>query len=50
MVVIYIQIKSILLVNEAVRTTFNDQVGWWGLWEGSFGPEVFYVGQCVLRE
>ncbi len=24
------QIKSFLLVYEAVKTTLNDQVGWWG--------------------
>ncbi len=48
MVVIYIQIKSILLVNQEVRTTFNDQVGGGGLWEGPFGREAFLrESMCV---
>ncbi len=38
------------MAHEAVKTTLNDQVGWWGIWEGSFGNEFFYVGRCVLRE
>ncbi len=45
-----VQIKSFLLVYEAVKTTKNDQVGWRSIWEGSFGCEFFYVGRCVLRE
>ncbi len=44
------QIESFLLVYEAVRTTRNDQVGWWGYMGRVIWVCVFYVGRCVLRE
>ncbi len=34
--IVLFQIKSFLLVYEAVKTTINDQVGGGGTWEGSF--------------
>ncbi len=38
------------MANEAVKTTINGQVGWWGYMGRVIWVEVFYVGRCVLRE
>ncbi len=48
--IVQIKIKSVLLVYEAVWTTINGQVGWWGYVEGSFGCEFFLSGSmCAER-
>ncbi len=44
------QIKSFLLVYEAVKTTINDQVGRRGYMGRVIWVWGFYVGRCVLRE
>ncbi len=43
------QIKSFLLVYEAVKTTINDQGVVWVYGKGHKGVS-FCVGRCVLRE
>ncbi len=43
-------IKAFLLVYEAVKTTINDQVGWWRYMGGVTWMLVFHVGRCMLRE
>ncbi len=44
------KVKSFLLVYEAVKTTFNDQMGWRGYKRRINWLRNFNVGRCVLRE
>ncbi len=39
-----------LLIYKAVKTTIDDQVGWWGYMGRVIWVYNFYVGRCVLRE
>ncbi len=39
-----------LLIYKAVKTTIDDQVGWWGYMGRVIWVYNFDVGRCVLRE